>query len=722
MPSATPATDAAQAADDVRTKETATALVAVASRSHSLPYLRSVSAEAPTPTYSVLMTTIGLGIDPFCGAAGRSTTHATVAAVKAVQDAMERGILRFPADYSDVYLHIQLGVPPGVAGGTEPMYVDITRLTPLLPSFISLLPVEILVGGLFVDTNPDASSSPHRSTACTAIACITLQKATAITTARRANDSDLTSPTSVAAQTSADKDEAMPIAVPTCWDQVEQAIAAPLQEPSSLDSRRRDVFFHRSTSIDMLAHVSAELHEQPLLLTKSLSCPAIKRSYSQAGLDDDTSEAEESASNNTSTVYNYKKLPPGVTPKNNKRRFVLHTYQDFSNDQPTPEEQSLMGSSRQTRSLNAAFPLKLHETLALIEREGHQDVVGWLPHGRSFKIHQQKEFVESILPKYFVMTKKSSFLRQLNLYGFNRLSGIGLGHGSYYHELFLRGAGVRFLCRRIHRQKVNGNGIRSAGNPDCEPDLNRFPICPPHSTSLTVPPTVASMLLDAISASTPPAAAVVATEAGRIKERSVSDVKKTAVGEKARGSPVFEQSNPNLAAVDDDPQSDSLPGHAISSAMPCTFPLKLQRILDKLESEGSSDVISWLAHGRAFMVHDGDRFVRELMPLYFNQTKYSSFQRQLHMYHFQRITSGPDKGAYHHASFQRNRPELCYCMQRTRVNGMVTRRPANPDAEPDLHTLTPIPPIPRGTIIDVPNESPSLNTEDENSQGSLHNA
>ena len=33
------------------------------------------------------------------------------------------------------------------------------------------------------------------------------------------------------------------------------------------------------------------------------------------------------------------------------------------------------------------------------------------------------------------------------------------------------------------------------------------------------------------------------------------------------------------------------------------------------------------------------------MPLYFNQTKYSSFQRQLHIYNFQRITAGKDKGA-----------------------------------------------------------------------------
>ena len=62
-----------------------------------------------------------------------------------------------------------------------------------------------------------------------------------------------------------------------------------------------------------------------------------------------------------------------------------------------------------TRKPNAAFPLKLHEILSQIENDGLGDIVGWMPHGRSFKIHKQKEFADIVLPKYFVMTKKSSF-------------------------------------------------------------------------------------------------------------------------------------------------------------------------------------------------------------------------------------------------------------------------------------------------------------------------
>ena len=160
--------------------------------------------------------------------------------------------------------------------------------------------------------------------------------------------------------------------------------------------------------------------------------------------------------------------------KNNRRLFVKHSYQDFSREQPLQEELplTLPGGHRVP---NAAFPLKLHEILSQIEQDHLSHIIGWLPHGRSFRIHQQREFAECILPRYFTITKKSSFLRQLNLYGFNRFSA-GPDQGSYYHEKFLRG--MKFLTKRMNRQKVNGNRIRSAGNPDEEPALATYPVCP----------------------------------------------------------------------------------------------------------------------------------------------------------------------------------------------------------------------------------------------------
>jgi hypothetical protein len=144
-------------------------------------------------------------------------------------------------------------------------------------------------------------------------------------------------------------------------------------------------------------------------------------------------------------------------------------------------------------------------------------------------------------------------------------------------------------------------------------------------------------------------------------------------------------------------------GSNIGTGPQVGFPLKLQRILDKLEADGNTDIISWLPHGRAFLVKNSNRFVSEVMPVYFNQSKYSSFQRQLHMYNFQRINYHTrDKGAYHHPSFLRGHPQLAMQMKRTRVNGKGTRRPGNPGLEPDFWTMEPVAGISLGESIDIP--------------------
>ena len=65
-----------------------------------------------------------------------------------------------------------------------------------------------------------------------------------------------------------------------------------------------------------------------------------------------------------------------MTPKNNKRLFVRHTYKDYSKEEPLPEEQFLVRSD--SRTPNAAFPLKLHETLEIIEKENLGHIISWV--------------------------------------------------------------------------------------------------------------------------------------------------------------------------------------------------------------------------------------------------------------------------------------------------------------------------------------------------------
>jgi hypothetical protein len=74
------------------------------------------------------------------------------------------------------------------------------------------------------------------------------------------------------------------------------------------------------------------------------------------------------------------------------------------------------------------------------------------------------------------------------------------------------------------------------------------------------------------------------------------------------------------------------------------FPEKLHRMLDSAERERTTDVVSFFSHGRAFAIHKPRRFVQEIMPRFFRQTRLTSFQRQLNLYGFRRISQGPDNG------------------------------------------------------------------------------
>jgi hypothetical protein len=138
--------------------------------------------------------------------------------------------------------------------------------------------------------------------------------------------------------------------------------------------------------------------------------------------------------------------------------------------------------------VSVQFPLKLHALLDIIEADGLANVISWQPHGRAFAIHNTKEFVETVMPRYFRHTKFSSFRRQLNLYNFLRITQ-GRDKGAYYHELFLRGKS--FLAGGIVRQKVKGTMVKSAASPETEPDLYSMsyvvasPCCP--TTSISSP-------------------------------------------------------------------------------------------------------------------------------------------------------------------------------------------------------------------------------------------
>lgn len=105
-----------------------------------------------------------------------------------------------------------------------------------------------------------------------------------------------------------------------------------------------------------------------------------------------------------------------------------------------------------------------------------------------------------------------------------------------------------------------------------------------------------------------------------------------------------------------------------------TFPQKLHQMLMDLErQEGGRDIASFLPHGRAFAIHKPRDFVKHVMPKYFRMSRFSSFQRQLNLYDFQRITEGPDKGSYYHELFVQGRPILSTMMKRNKIKGVKNK-------------------------------------------------
>lgn len=152
--------------------------------------------------------------------------------------------------------------------------------------------------------------------------------------------------------------------------------------------------------------------------------------------------------------------------KTQEKHCVQHNYHDHA--QESSETFNVDRPMVSKGGVTVPFPLKLHdmlENIELLEPELAY-IISWQPHGRCFLVHKPKLFADLVLSRFFQQKKYASFQRQLNLYGFNRITK-GPDRGSYYHELFLRGK--KFLCQDISRMKIKGTGARMASNPDAEP-------------------------------------------------------------------------------------------------------------------------------------------------------------------------------------------------------------------------------------------------------------
>ena len=122
-----------------------------------------------------------------------------------------------------------------------------------------------------------------------------------------------------------------------------------------------------------------------------------------------------------------------------------------------------------------------------------------------------------------------------------------------------------------------------------------------------------------------------------------------------------------------------------------TFPIFLHKLLDRIELDGYSEVVSWSSSGMSFCIHDRDRFIDTIMPRYFpHQHHLKSFFRQLSLYGFQRVKkpqgSSPSSSCYAHPEFRRDDLARCYRMERKRTYSSASHRKSSSDSDTTLRS------------------------------------
>lgn len=315
---------------------------------------------------------------------------------------------------------------------------------------------------------------------------------------------------------------------------------------------------------------------------------------------------------------------------------------------------------------------------------GFEDVISWQPGGKSFKVHQLETFTDTIMTSYFTQSKFKSFQRQLNIYGWKKVQ-VGPNKGGYHHKFFQQDSPE--LCSKVTR-RASSKDFNNSSSPsdkqefsfealmrssnkennlfDSEPTLAVSVTPETEKSSIKLEESEIASLFDFFYPKDPVEKRYIDTvfmDDTFTETKNDFDLTPFQFESACLEDFVSVMENDESASQQCLDENDC--GLTTDPSDTC-FPYKVHLMLENAERENYSHIVSWVKNGTAFKVHDSNAFVEQVLPMFFDQSKYESFRRQLNMYQFTRVPRGKDRGTVSHPSFLQGARWLCEDIKRAR--------------------------------------------------------